>query len=358
MVAVAAALVTLPAVVGAWPVHADAIAPTELANRIMASAATSYQGLATVRGGASFPDVGVAEDPLALLGETSKLRAWYGAPRHWRVDQLDTTGEHDTYSSPVPGTGRSTVQTWDSQDRRVRRLDNRTELRLPWSFDVLPPELGRRLVHESTSEELSPLDPVRVAGRTAVGLRIVPADPVSTIERADVWADATTGVVLRVDVIAKSTGKPALESRFLEVSLSAPSESTITFVAPPGARISNRGGQDLVQQLERANFAKLPAMVAGLKRRTPGTTPVGTYGNGLTAVAIAAIPNPLVPSGAQTVLPPQPRPWGGDARLVSTPLLNVMIVSKNGTTYAIVGLVNLEMLDRVAVALLSTDGAK
>ena len=42
----------------------------------------------------------------------------------------------------------------------------------------------------------------------------MPADPASTIERADVWADASSGVVLRVDVIAKSTGKPALEQEF------------------------------------------------------------------------------------------------------------------------------------------------
>jgi hypothetical protein len=188
-------------------------------------------------------------------------------------------------------------------------------------------------------------------------VRIVPANADRTIAHADIWADADTGIVLRVDVIAQSTGKPALESRFLEVSLTAPSPSTITFVPPPGARRSNRDGRDLVQQLEQADFARLPATVAGLRRRTDGASPVGTYGDGLTAVAIAAVPNLLVPSGAQAALPLQPRPWG-DARVVATPLLNAMIGSKGPTTYTVVGFVTLEALDRVAVALLSTDGAQ
>jgi len=357
VIGLTAAVVSLPAIVGAWPVHADAVIPADLAGRILGSATVPYQGLATVRGGIPFPDVGAAEDQLALLGDTSRLRAWYAAPGHWRVDNLTATGEHDMYSSPGPQPGRFQVQTWDSQDRRIRRLDNRTELRLPWSFDLLPPELGRRLLRDAQPGELSGLDPVRVGGRTAVGLRITPADATSTIGRADIWADATTGLVLRVDVISKNTGKPALESRFLEASLDAPAPSTITFVAPPGARVSNRTNLDLVQQLDRANFSKLPASVAGLVRRTRGTTPVGTYGDGLTAVAIAALPNPLVPAGAESVLPLVPRP-GGEARVVTTPLLNAMLVSDAGTTYVIVGFVNLDMLDRVAVALLSTDGAR
>ncbi|MCU1346058.1 MAG: hypothetical protein JWL70_2324 [Acidimicrobiia bacterium] len=370
VVGLAAGLVTLPAVVGAWPVHATAVAPGELAARILGSAATPYHGLATVRGGIPFPDVGVAEDQLALLGETSKLRAWYAAPQRWRVDDITTSGEHDMYAgSPLPegfarqGNRRrlpgATVITWDSQSRRVGRLDNRSQVRLPWSFDLLPPELGRRLLHDAAPSELSSIDPVRVGGRVAVGVRIVPAGSASTIARADIWADASTGVVLRVDVISTVTGKPALESRFLEVSLTRPSESTITFVAPPGARISqNADPRDLVQQLASANYSKLPDTVDGLRRRTTGDSPVSTYGEGLTAVAIGALPNVLVPQGLQIVLPLAPRPWGGQARVLPTALLNVMLVTKDGTTYAIVGLVNLETLDRVAVALLSTDGAK
>jgi Negative regulator of sigma E activity len=83
----------------------------------------------------------------------------------------------------------------------------------------VPPALALRLLSEAGRQaRFSVIAPVRVAGRSAAGLRMTPADPESTVGRVDIWADPSSGLPLMVEVFGRGSGRPALESLFFQVS--------------------------------------------------------------------------------------------------------------------------------------------
>ncbi len=336
-----AALLALPAVVRAWPVDAQAVAPADLAARIAASATQPYSGTVTARGGLALPDLPGARDQADLFGSASRLRVWYRSPTAWRVDQLNRVGEIDTYAS------RGRISIWDSGRRLVRHIDDEPELRLPRAADLPPPELARRLLAGAAPGELQTLTPVRVANHAAPGVRIVPADPASTVATIDIWADADTGLALRVAVVPKGTDVPILETRFLEVSLSAPDADTVRLDPPAGVRQRSEGADDPVAEIGRRSQLRLPRQVAGLPRTSTQTTGAALYGHGFTQVLVVALPGTF----GRGLLPATDRPWGGPARVLTTPLVNAMGFTAGGTTYVVAGAVTVEELDRIAAAI-------
>src|SRR5205823_6640674 len=111
-----------------------------------------------------------------------------------RVDVLTATGERDTYLEP----GR-TVQ-WDSDERLVRVVFGpQRGVRVPQPLDLLPPQLGRRLLAVADPARTERTGTERVAGRSsdeAVGgarsygdgyalVAVVPLEPwtVRTLQR-------------------------------------------------------------------------------------------------------------------------------------------------------------------------------
>jgi hypothetical protein len=352
-VAVGTAVVAaVPAVVGAWPVRATAVEPDQLAATVLASTDRPYQGYVEARGSLGLPDLPGASTATGLLGGPSKIRVWRASSTAWRVDLLDPTGETDTYGD---ATG---TWTWESSDRRVWRTEVvRDAVRLPQPADVVPAEVGRRLLTAATPSELQPLGAARVAGHDAPGVRIVPSSPVSTIDHVDLWADATTGVVLRVSVVSKGESTPAFESQFLDVSFDAPSHERVTFVRPAGARIRRGTGDlDLVQQLQRGDFgagARLPATIAGLTRGSPAAA-IATFGDGFGVVAVMAVPSFFVDAAIPDTFPLTARPWGGEARLVETPLVNAMALTSGKLGYVVAGAVTTAELDRIAADINAT----
>jgi hypothetical protein len=345
-------LVSLPVLVAHRPAHTEAVAPRELARRILASASTPYQGYASTRGGLQFPDLPRAGRATALLGDRSALRAWVASPTSWRVDELSTTGEHDTYRHG------STVWTWDSQARRAGRTEDTSSLRLPRADDLLPPTLGRRLLAGASAAELQPLGATRVAGRAVAGLRIVPASADTIVGVIDIWADPASGVPLQVNVTARGATHPAIESTFLDFSLDPPSPTVVTFEPPPGVRVDigngNTAGLDLVQLATRFARLELPDTLAGVARTTPSAA-AATYGSGFTVVTVVAVTQRNTSNLLGADVPSTVRPWG-QARVLSTPLVSVMAVTTNRATYVLAGPVPLEVLDRYAQAV-ATGGA-
>ncbi len=351
VVAGIAVLAAIPAVVGALPVRAPAVDPGQLASTIGASAAAPYQGYVETRGQLGIPDLPDVDQATALLGGPAKIRVWRADPTAWRVDLLSTTGETDTYGD---ATGS---WTWDSNDRRVWRTDQAPgAVRLPRPTDVVPPELGRRIVAGATPAELQPLGPARVAGRSVPGVRVVPASPVSTVDHVDVWADPDSGVVLRVAVVSRGADRPVFESQFLDVSLSMPDRDLVTFVRPRGAR-NRRGGNntDLLQQLQAFTASiDLPDTLAGLARGDGQSGGVATYGDGFDIVTVVAIPSYLLNQAIPSTFALTDRPWGGPARVVETQLVNAMALSSGRLGYVLTGAVTLDELDRVAAVVNQT----
>src|SRR6266536_3922920 len=165
-------------------------------------AAVPYQGYAESRAGLGLPDLPAVGRQAALLGGTTRIRAWVASPTDWRVDELTPIGERDLYHDA------SGTLEWDSGSHRVERTVGEPVVRFARPADLLPPELGRRLAAAASAGEVRLGRPRRVAGVNALGLRISPRSPATTVGRVDLWADPSSGLPVRVELTARGAGVP------------------------------------------------------------------------------------------------------------------------------------------------------
>ena len=287
MVGGVAVLAALPAAMGVLPIHQSAIGADQLLARIRASAATPYQGYAESTGGLALPVTQQFKDVADLFGETTQLRAWYSGPHDWRVDTITVAGESDVDAGP-DGTW-----TWDYESNRATWTGGVSppDARLPVAADLLPTNLGRRLLSEATAGQVTRLPAKRIAGRSAPGLRLVPHEPGSTIDRVDVWADERTGLPLRVDI--HGSGTIVLSTRFLDFSTDRPSRSDTVFVPPATAQVQTRDEPDIAAEIDKFSGDRVPPSLAGLPRNPalPGFGAIGVYGSGVTELVAVPLPD-------------------------------------------------------------------
>ncbi|SDO78212.1 sigma E regulatory protein, MucB/RseB [Klenkia soli] len=279
-----AVLVALPALVEALPADDEDVSPADLRAQVLASDDVAFSGYAISSGGLTLPVSDALTGVADLLSDQTALRAWYRGSDDWRVDVVTPTGETGTHRDA------SGTWTWDYADQRASRGDD-PPLALPTAPDLLPSALGRRLLSEAGDDELSRIAPARVAGVDAVGLRYTPADPAASVSAVDVWVDPSTGLPVRVVVRSAGTATPALDTRFLDLDLSAPAATTTAFDPPPGADVTAE--RDLTDvDLGRQERADLPATLADLGRRSFDGVPdqIGAYGSGITVLAVSALP--------------------------------------------------------------------
>ncbi|MGY1841729.1 MULTISPECIES: sigma-E factor regulatory protein RseB domain-containing protein [unclassified Modestobacter] len=283
-----ALLVSLPALVAALPATDAAVSAPDLRARALASADVPYSGYAQAAGGLALP-VGQQLTPVAdLLSDRTSMRTWYRGPLDWRVDVVTPTGETGVHLSPA---GR---WTWEYEEARVTRSAAGSPLALPTAPDLLPTALGWRLLSEAADDELSRLPAARIAGRDALGLRLVPVDAAASVARVDVWVDADSGLPLRVLVVGDTGAGPALDTAFLDVDVSTPPASVTRFTAVP-ARDLRTGPDQQLLDAARAGARRdvvLPAALAGLDRRAVPGVPesIAAYGRGVTVLVVAPLP--------------------------------------------------------------------
>ncbi len=351
--AVVAVLCTAPSVVAAWPVTAVRVAPTVLHQRIQASTRQPFEGYALSTASLGLPDLPRLSDVTSLLNGSTQLRAWYAAPKRWRVDVVDTIGERDFYQ-----TADSQYQ-WDYGENLLTRVVGTQTARLPRGADLLPTELARRLLTGATGDRLTALPARRVAGIDAAGLRVTPANPSTTIGYIGIWAVPSTGFPLRVEVTGRGASAPILVTRFLDLRLGTPSPAAL---APP--TVGPDVGQtethtpDIVSALGGLGLGILPATLAGLPRSgpLPGVQGVSAYGTGLGQFVVLPVPRRIgfdalrsaeQAGGAELVYP------DGDGRLLSTPLLTVVVVESaiSRRTYVLAGLVTGDLLKQAGAEL-------
>ena len=339
------ALVSLPAVIGALPVHVASVDPATLVASARASADEPYAGYVQTRGGLALPDLPGLVDQVQLLGETSHLRVWFGRPDTWRVDVLNPAGEQDMFAGP------DGLWQWTSNRRQAQRVQATLPLRLPWPFDLVPPELGRRLLAGAHPNEVEAIAPARVGGRSVPGVRVTPSDPVSTVDHADVWIEPASGLPVRVTVTPRDSTHPSVESQFLDLSIGPPDSRTMAFTPPARSRVRRSTAVDPLAQAGRASSIVLPDELAGLARGAQAGPGVAAFGTGFHIVTVVVIPavflRQLVPDAIATSV----RPWGGEAQVIETSLVNTMAFSSKGTGYVVSGAVTVAELDRIGAAL-------
>ena len=333
-----AALVALPALLAALPVAVPAVTPQTLLARVQASATVGWSGYGESRGTLDLPDVKQLGDLTSLVGGTTRVRGWWRGPHDTRLDALSLVGETDVETDP------SGSWTWSSADRTALRVNGSVPVRLPRAGDLVAPVLGARLAR-TADVAVTALPARRVAGRSAAGLRLVPRHPAgTTVTAVDLWAEPRTGLALRVEVRAR--GAVALTSLLLDLDLRRPPAARTAFFAPPTALQIAQDAPDLAGLVDRFAPYALPSVLAGLPR-TDAVRGLGggvaTYGEGLGAFALVPLPRDV----AREVT----RALARQAGVVTTPLLDALVVRDGRRTYVLAGTVPGSVLDRAALAL-------
>lgn len=277
---VAIGLVSAPLVARALPAHDSSISAVRLADRIHGTADLGWSGEVRSLGSVQVPLTGSTFGGVSrLLGEQTDLRVWWRDADDWRIDRLRATGESDLVRD-----GGLTVR-WNYEDNRVS-FTPYSPIRLPDDVDVVPGSLAQRLLAGAEPKELSRLPAARVAGRSALGLRLVPSDGRSTISRVDVWADRSSGLPLRVKVYGEPVGVPTLSTELTSIDLGQPTKADVNFELSHTLDFSRGVALDAAAGANAFAPFIPPEAVAGLPRRGRAADfgAVGVYGRGPTAV--------------------------------------------------------------------------
>ena len=352
-----ALLCALPTVVAAWPVPDSPLSAAALRARILASVNVPYQGYdesSVDLGLPSLPDLG---DVSTLLDGITDQEVWYRSPGQWRADVVTTAGETDTYQT---GTG---TYIWDYSGNVLTQIIGAQPVRLPRAADLLPPALALRLLgFASRADRISRLPSQRVAGVAAAGLRLVPADPQTTVGAVDIWADPANGLPVEVTVTQKGARGPALVTRLLDLSLSRPSLATVTPDPAPGVGVTTTALPDITRILNR--FAPpLPAQIAGMDRTASpaGLPDIAAYGTGFSRIAVLPLPNGVgqqALNAADSAGAGGISLTGGTGALIQTPLLTVLLAQSQagGPVYLLAGAVTPALLVHAGSSLLNQAG--
>jgi hypothetical protein len=287
------ALLLLPWTIARIPHSHSSLGAAALLARVRASAHIPYSGLAESEGGLQLPDARQLNAVANLLGGRSQLRVWYANPEFWRVDSITPTGENDAHLE-----GRL-LWKWDYETNVVdATMVDPGQMHLPRPSDLTPPDLARRFLSHASPNDVTRLGTRRIAGHDAPGIRLVPTEPESTIRAIDVWADPQTGLPLQVQALAKGGVNRPIESRFLDVSLARPADSTIRFRPNLRSNVDFHLHEDLLSSLDTRFARAAPSALAGLSiaPRSGAVPAVALYGGGVTSLVLVPVPNNLAGS--------------------------------------------------------------
>lgn len=339
--AVAVTVAASPTAGQLWPVGEPSRDARQVLAAVRSSSGVAHEGVVEVQGTLGLPDLPRLGDVAALLGGTTRARVWWRSPTSWRVDRITSTGESGTYA--VPGG----VRTWDFESGDVEQAVEVSSIRLPRVDDLMPPQAARRaLAGVTRRDRLVPLPSQRVAGRAADGVRVVPADPSSTVGHLDLYVDRRTGLPLSLLVVPRGGGIPALHTSFVDVSTTRPSMSDVTPRTPPFTRVRTTDTPDLASAVDRYAPFALPVRLAGADRSRDlvGSGGSATYGRGLARFVVLPLPSrtgrpalAAAANGGGTALDVGDN---GEAVLVVTPLLNAVVATsylqpeRNGRPHA------------------------
>ena len=343
-------LCALPTIDSALPASVPTVAPAQLRAHIMASARLPYAGYAESDASFGLPALNGLGGVASLLDGVTRMRVWQAAPDSWRVDVLTDVGENDSYQTPRGS------YLWNSQSELLTQVVGKYPLRLPRPADFVPPALAIRLLREAGSQaRLTSLPSRRVAGISAVGLRMVPADPASTIARVDIWAEPGSWIPVQVEIFGHGSGQPAVESQFLQVSSWRPNQATLTPQRGPGTAYTQTDATDLSGALSDLGPVILPGILAGRSRAASpvGFGEVGVYGHGLGTFVVLEIGgstglNLINGARADGGIPLKGPKWTGvviSSRIITAVLLHPH--SSSGT-FVLAGFVNRQLLVRAA----------
>lgn len=348
-----AVLAALPWAVGHRPVPSASTSAASLLERIKQSAAQPYSGYAEADGGLGLPVSGEFDSVSALLGGHTELRVWFRSATDSRVDTVSAFGESDVHTD---ATGTWTWNYERSRATRVQATD--PEVRLPDTADVLPPELGRRLLSQALAGEVQRLPVARIAGIDAVGLRLRPAQTISSVDHVDVWADPVSGLPLRVEVFGRGATAPAMSTSFLDFSRSRPSAQVVSFVPPDRSRVDRSRGFDIASATNEFSEVDVPARLAGLVRVPRDIGSIGVYGRGVTQLVAAPLWDGLANQLSEQLRAAGATEKGNEQSFTVGPVSALLLNSKTGRSWLFTGTVTAATLLKAASEITATQPSR
>lgn len=351
----------IPTALAALPAHESDRTPRELVAAARDSAAISHEGYVETTGTLGLPDLPRLGEVAALLGGTTHARVWWRSSAAWRVDRVTATGESGTYA------WRGALHTWDYESRRARTTIASSSVRLPRVDDLLPPQASRRiLAGVMPADRLTPLSAKRVAGRSADGVRIVPASTDSTVGRIDLYVDSATRLPLSLQLFPRGSSNAALTTRFLDVRLVRPDDGVLRPRIPLNVPNEPVTVPDLAAAVDVFARYALPERLGRFPRSRNLLSLGGTatYGVGLARFMVLPLPPELGRSAFEAATDGGGSPLkvaGGSAVLVGTPMLNAVVargraevgtpLDTRGRSYLIAGTVDAATLTAAVSAL-------
>ena len=358
---------------------ADPALPTvsaeDLVARVAAATPPAFSGTVQTRTNLGLPSLGsIAPSGSGLLGtlltpHTIKVSSAPGGRFHLAIP--DGLAETDVVSDGTQ------LWVWQSGNQTVTHLakpSDTADTTGGGQADAKGPEDGVEPTPDAVAKELlANADPTTrvfvrgtttVAGRDAYELVLAPRSSVTTVADVVIDVDAATSLPLRVQVLAKDSGSPALDVGFVDhVDLAPQPDSAFVFTAPPGAKVTEAtspeqlvfgsarnaddptgGGGHRHRKADQSSAGPTPAPAAA---PGPATPEARTRVLGTGWESVVAIPNGPATLGA--VGRPVSGPWGS-GKLVTSTLANALVLD-DGTV--LVGMVGPDRLE-AAVAELHT----
>ena len=353
--ALVAVLAALPSVIGRLPASDARVSAADLRAAVLASAAVKFSGFAESAGGLNLPVTDQLTSVADLFSDRTTMRVWWRGSADNRVDVVTAGGE--------TGTHRDATGTWTWEyERATATRGLPSPLALPEPPDLLPNALGVRLLSEATDAEVSRAGARRVAGRDALGLRLIPVEAASSVRRVDLWVDRDTGLPLQVQLFGKDAGRPALDTRFLDLDPTAPTARMTAFTPPPAAEVRVSQQADVVLEAgRRIRPVFLPTELAGLPRRQLDGVPpgIGLFGRGVTLLAVAPLP-PGLAGGLRNALTQSPDAVvdATGVRVAAGPVGLMLLDPPDRGPYLLTGTVTLDALARAAAQLPDLGGTR
>ncbi len=359
---------------GADPVL-PAVSAQDLVSKAVAADVPAFSGTVQTKTNLGLPSLG------SIAGGNSNLLTTLLSPQTIKVSAAPGGKVHLGIPSGLAETDvvsdGTQVWVWQSGSQSVTHLAKPAGTPAGGSADAKPADGVEPTPDAVAKELLGKADPTTrvfvrgtasVAGHDAYELVLAPRSNTTLVADVVIDVDAATSLPLRVQVLAKNAGTPALDLAFTDVKFGAQPDSAFTFTPPPGAIVTEAsnpgqllyGNRMLRPQVGVAgpgpagatpppNPPAGPKVVPGRVRKAqaaPGTVigtspapsaPTQVLGTGWDSVL--AIPDGPAALGA--VGQPVSGAWGS-GKLVTSTLADALVLD-NGTV--LVGLVGPDRLE-------------
>jgi len=178
-----------------------------------------------------------------------------------------------------------------------------------------------------------------VAGRPAYELVLAPKSGTTLVADVVVAVDSDTGLPLRVQVLSRDSGTPAIDVGFSSVDFSVPSESTFAFTPPPGSTVTE--AHSAAELFLPAGSSDHPKRADNGAKKAPATDPSATpandthaapvvVGKGWDAVTVIDLGSDATANSGLDTLgklgSPVQGSWGS-GRLIHTTLVNALLTN-------------------------------